>query len=154
MGSFYRTRGYRFNWSGFITPGVKVIVMACSGVFLVQTLTFLLFGGAAYLWLDRHFGLVPIAVTQGLHIWQPFTYIFLHGGIWHLLINMLMLWMFGRDLEQIWGKRRFYQYFFLCGIRAGLINWIVKTIPIFSRSAPPPPPPLLPSAALFPRPFP
>jgi len=149
MGSFYRTRGYRFNWSGFITPGVKVIVMACAGVFLVQTLTFLLFGGAAYLWLDRHFGLVPIAVTQGLHIWQPFTYIFLHGGIWHLLINMLMLWMFGRDLEQIWGKRRFYQYFFLCGIGAGLINVIVKTIPIFWGSAPSVTPTIGASGAIF-----
>src|SRR3989441_13108474 len=111
MGSFYRTRGYRFNWSGFITPGVKVIVLACAGVFLVQTFA-LLIRPYAYGWLNWHFGLVPIAVTQGLHIWQPFTYIFLHGGIWHLLINMLMLWMFGRDLEQIWGKRRFYQYFF------------------------------------------
>src|SRR5256885_13324765 len=51
----------------------------------------------------------PAAVTHLLppRLWQPFTYIFLHGGLWHLLINMLMLWMFGRELELVWGKRRF-----------------------------------------------
>jgi len=38
----------------------------------------------------------------GLRLWQPVTYIFLHGGLWHLLINMLMLWMFGRELELVW----------------------------------------------------
>lgn len=149
MGSFYRPRGYRFSWSGFITPGVKVIVLTCAGVFLVQMLAYLIFGSYAYQWLNTHFGLVPAAFTHGLLVWQPFTYIFLHGDIWHILINMLMLWMFGRDLEQIWGKRRFYQYFFFCGVGAGLINVIVKTIPIFWGSAPSLIPTIGASGAIF-----
>ena len=42
---------------------------------------------------------------------------------------MLMLWMFGRDLELNWGKRRFLNFFFVCGVGAGLIELIVKSIP-------------------------
>ena len=53
-------------------------------------------------------------------IWQPFTYLFLHGGIWHILMNMLMLWMFGSDLERDWGRRRFLNYYFVCGVGAGI----------------------------------
>ncbi|HWQ03552.1 MAG TPA: rhomboid family intramembrane serine protease, partial [Candidatus Nitrosotenuis sp.] len=64
----------------------------------------------------------------GLRIWQPFTYLFLHGGLFHLLINMLVLWMFGSDLERAWGMRRFTFYFFLCGVGSGLINVLVKTV--------------------------
>ena len=52
-------------------------------------------------------------------MWQLFTYLFLHGGIMHLLINMLFLWMFGKDLELAWGTRRFYTYYFACGVGAG-----------------------------------
>jgi len=87
-------------------------------------------------WIYHEFGLVPLGIFPGLRIWQPFTYIFLHGGLWHLLINMLMLWMFGRELEQVWGKRRFLNYFFLCGVGAGLIEVIIKTIPtLFGKEA-------------------
>ena len=73
------------------------------------------------------FGLVPYSVTHGLRLWQPVTYIFLHGGILHLLFNMLFLWMFGADLERTWGTQRFYTYFFLTGIGAACINVLVKT---------------------------
>lgn len=123
--------GRHFSWRSFITPGVKIIALACAGVFLLQTLTGLLLGGTAAYRLAQWLGLIPYAVTHGLRIWQPFTYIFLHAGIGHLLINMLILWMFGRELETIWGKRRFLNYFFLCGVGAGLIIIIVKTIPVF-----------------------
>ena len=56
------------------------------------------------------------------------TYLFLHDGIWHLLFNMLFLYFFGMDLERTWGTRRFYEYFFLTGIGAGLINVLIKTL--------------------------
>jgi membrane associated rhomboid family serine protease len=133
----FSSRRYNFDWRGFITPGVKLIVLICSGVFLVQTLANLLLGSdRAFHLIIQTFGLIPDAVIHGLRIWQPFTYIFLHGGLFHLLINMLMLWMFGRELEQVWGKRRFLNYFFLCGAGAGLIEVIVKTIPVlFGKEA-------------------
>jgi membrane associated rhomboid family serine protease len=128
MGYGPRTYGYRFDWRGFLPPGMRVIVLACTGVFVLQTLLLLLGGRAVYQAFNEMFGLVPWAVTHGLRVWQPFTYLFLHGGLWHLLINMLVLWMFGADLERTWGTRRFYTYFFLTGVGAGVINIIVKTI--------------------------
>ena len=76
-------------------------------------------------WFNHWFGLVPLGPIPGLRIWQPLTYIFLHGGLWHLLINMLMLWMFGRELELVWGKKRFLNYFFICGVGAGIITILV-----------------------------
>lgn len=128
MGTF-GARRYHFDWRSFITPGVKLLVLVCAGVFLAQALVDLLLGFAMTARLNHFFGLVPRGVIPGLRLWQPFTYIFLHGGLFHLLINMLILWMFGRDLEQVWGKRRFLNYFFLCGVGAGLLTVIVKLLP-------------------------
>jgi membrane associated rhomboid family serine protease len=66
--------------------------------------------------------LVPYDVTHSLALWQLVTYLFLHDpfGFSHILFNMLTLWMFGVDLEQAWGTRRFLRYYFLCGVGAGL----------------------------------
>jgi membrane associated rhomboid family serine protease len=119
--------GYRFQLGGWVTPAIKHLVIACAAAFLVQTLLTLFSRGAAAL-LIREFGLVPHLFTHGLRVWQPATYLFLHGGLFHLVFNMLALWMFGCDIERAWGRRRFYNYFFLTGIGAGLINVLVKTI--------------------------
>jgi len=133
MGMSFGAPRVRFDWRGFITPAVKYLVLSCSGVFLFQTLLTLLAGSRAPLvdfWITSHFGLVPRAVILGLRVWQPFTYLFLHGGLWHLLVNMLMLWMFGRELELVWGAKRFLNYFFLCGVGAGIITILVKLTPL------------------------
>src|SRR5260370_41924015 len=124
-------RRYNFDWRGFIPPGVKLLVLVCSAVFLVQTLVDILFGPPATSWINHFFGLVPLGPIPGLRVWQPFTYIFLHGGLLHLLLNMLWLWMFGRELELVWGKRRFLNFFFLFAVRAGLVEIAVKTRPMF-----------------------
>ena len=58
-------------------------------------------------------------------IWQPFTYMFMHGGWDHLFFNMFALWMFGNTMENYWGTRRFIFYYLFCGIGAGLFNLIV-----------------------------
>jgi membrane associated rhomboid family serine protease len=131
MGSYPRSYGFRVNWGGLLTPAIKALLIANATVFLVQTLVRLIFGAEAWFALNHLFGLVPRAVTHGLRIWQPFTYLFLHGGLWHLLLNMLVLWMFGGDLERRWGRRRFLTYYFLTGVGAGLINVLVKTISDF-----------------------
>jgi membrane associated rhomboid family serine protease len=67
-------------------------------------------------------GLVPSRVVGSLWIWQPFTYLFLHSpfDFWHILFNMLALWMFGGPLEQTWGTRKFLKYYFVTGVGAGL----------------------------------
>jgi len=125
MGSYPRSYGPKFRWGGLLTPAIKTLLIVNTSVFLLQTLL-ALFNPPANEWFLRWFGLMPLAATRGLRIWQPFTYLFLHGGLWHLLLNMLVLWMFGSDLERQWGQRRFYFYYFLTGVGAGLINIAVK----------------------------
>ncbi len=74
------------------------------------------------------FGLWPVAAPY-FHIWQPFTYMFLHGGTGHLFFNMFSLWMFGRIIEQNLGTRRFITYYLVCGLGAALcqIVWQLFT---------------------------
>ncbi len=57
--------------------------------------------------------------------WQYISYMFLHGGFTHIFFNMLALWMFGIELEQMWGSRRFLGYYLLCGLGAGIVHSIV-----------------------------
>jgi membrane associated rhomboid family serine protease len=127
MRSFGRGYGYRFDLSGYFPPAIKTLCLVCVGVFTVQELSGLLFHSEGTIFWLRWFGLVPYAVTHG-YIWQLFTYIFLHHNFLHLFFNLLYLAMFGADLERSWGSKRFYTYFFVCGVGAGLINVIVKTI--------------------------
>lgn len=60
--------------------------------------------------------------SDNFAIWQPVTYMFLHGGWSHLFFNMFALWMFGRILEYDMGGRRFLIYYIICGIGAGFCN--------------------------------
>ena len=81
------------------------------------------------------FSLYAAGVVRGLYVWQLFTYMFLHGGILHLLFNMLTLWIFGMQLEREWGTRRFLKYYFYCGIAAGVCVVLINTvIALFSSS--------------------
>ena len=130
MASSYRARRHNFDWRGFITPGVKLLLLVCTGVFLAQTIVSLTMDVRGAAWVNHFFGLVALGPVPGLRLWQPFTYIFLHGGLFHLLINMLFLWMFGRELELVWGKRRFLNFFFICGVGAGIIEILAKVIPM------------------------
>jgi membrane associated rhomboid family serine protease len=63
--------------------------------------------------------LVPFAVVHGW-IWQLATYSFLHAGLFHVLFNMLTLWMFGSQIERDWGYRQFLEFYFYCAIAAAL----------------------------------
>ena len=62
------------------------------------------------------------------HTYQFVTYMFLHGGFWHLFSNMFALWMFGRTLEYELGSRRFFIYYMICGIGAALLQMGVAAI--------------------------
>jgi len=123
-------KSYRISFDFYITSGIKLLLIANFAVFIFEVLLYRFSGLSAYAWLLNWFGLVPARVVL-LCVWQPFTYLFLHdvGSIWHILMNMFMLWMFGRELELVWGKNRFLRYYFLTGVGAGLINVAVKTVP-------------------------
>jgi len=60
-------------------------------------------------------------LNDNFSLWQFVTHMFMHGGLTHLLFNMFALWMFGTQLEAIWGGKRFIIFYFACGIGAALI---------------------------------
>ncbi len=126
-------KNYQVTLNFFMTPGVQVLLIANFAVLIFEAILEHFWGPSAYQTLLKWFGLVPAGVIPLLRIWQPFTYLFLHdvSSIWHIFSNMFVLWMFGRELELMWGRSRFLRYYFLTGIGAGLINVIVKTIPAF-----------------------
>jgi membrane associated rhomboid family serine protease len=80
-------------------------------------------------------GLIPAAVVRNLWLWQLATYMFLHGGVLHILFNMLALWMFGTELEHLWGTRFFLKFYFVTGIGAGLLTTLFSLLPFgFAQS--------------------
>ena len=74
-------------------------------------------------------GLVPELVLHKFWVWQLATYMFLQGGIFHIVFNMLALWMFGAELERIWGTRDFLKFYFVTGIGAGALTVLFSTLP-------------------------
>ena len=100
------------------TDAIKILVSVNFGIFLLQTIA-----RTEGLFFPL-FGLVPKLVWSEFMLWQPFTYLFFHGGIWHVLINMFVLWMFGSELERLWGKNHFLKFYFVTGIGAGLITML------------------------------
>ncbi len=119
------SRSWAPRSSGFLPVGVKWLLIANTVIFVVHYLAAVAGWSRVLDWA----ALVPAEVVPGLRLWQPVTYLFLHslGSFWHLLFNMLTLYMFGADLERQWGTDRFLRYYFLCGIGAGLCvvagNW-------------------------------
>src|SRR5579864_8107774 len=99
---------------GYFPTGIKWLLLTNTALFILTSPAFV-HGPAVVL-----FGITPEAVLRNFFIWQPLTYMFLHGGIWHLIFNMLTLWMFGIQLETDWGTRQFLKYYFICGIGAGI----------------------------------
>jgi membrane associated rhomboid family serine protease len=121
---------YGSTWGIFsrTTPVVKYLILANSGIFIFA----LLF---RVKWLPV-LGLSPALFWRG-YFWQPVSYMFLHGGIFHLFFNMLVLWMFGITLESRWGPHRFLKFYFICGVGAGLLNAAVtpaSPVPIIGSS--------------------
>jgi membrane associated rhomboid family serine protease len=74
-------------------------------------------------------GLRPAAVLGQFQLWQIATYMFLHAGVFHLLFNMLALWMFGTELERIWGTRYFLKYYFVTGVGSGALTVLFSLLP-------------------------
>ncbi len=111
-----------------LPPVTKALLVANFGMFLLQ---FLLGVSAFYplmLWpLDVGVAAPAAASPWSFQPWQLVTYGFLHGGLWHLLFNMLALVMFGAQLEYTWGDRRFLLFYMTCVVGAGLVQLVVAT---------------------------
>ena len=75
--------------------------------------------------------LSPLAlypIGAGFWPWQIVTYAFLHGNFNHLFFNMLGLWMFGGELEHVWGQKRFLQFYAASVVAAALTQLIVNAL--------------------------
>jgi len=112
------------NWFGSIPPVTKNIIIINLLLWLIEM-------------IRPDFGQI-IVNTLGLHFWeagnfnpaQVITYMFLHSrsSIFHIFFNMFTLWMFGRILEQVWGAKRFFLFYMVCGIGAALMQELVWSV--------------------------
>jgi membrane associated rhomboid family serine protease len=114
-----------------LTPAVKGLLIACFATFIVQQTVDQFFGGNFL----GTFGLLPGAVLYSGHIWQLFTYSFLHADVIHVFFNLMMLAFIGAELEQTWGTARFLRYYFFCTTIAALFYVFLALV---MRSALPP----------------
>ncbi len=112
----------QFGFGGGLTPVVRMLLIANGVAFVVSIMAQAAGLGSVIYWLM----LTPYRVIHSLAIWQFVTYLFLHGGLFHLLFNMFALWMFGSELERAWGARRFLNYYLVAGIGAGLTVVLVN----------------------------
>jgi membrane associated rhomboid family serine protease len=105
---------------GPLSPALKVLIGANVFMFFAQRFV------SSLTW---NLGLMPAAVVGQFRIWQLGTYLFLHAGVFHLVFNMLALWMFGTELDRIWGTRYFLKFYFVTGIGAGVLTVLVSLLP-------------------------
>ena len=111
------------------TPCVKLLVLSNAIIWFFLVLIVQQFFLSPHYSIFHWFGLVPNQVMSQLFLWQPLTYMFLHSqGIFHILFNLLILWMFGSDLERLWGSRFFLSYYMACGVGAAFIYITVLTL--------------------------
>jgi membrane associated rhomboid family serine protease len=102
-------------------PITRMLLIANVGVYLLQL------GAGNTLFI--HFALWPPeggSAMPPFQVWQLVTYSFLHGGLTHLLFNMLALYMFGSDIERLFGSRWFLGYYFVCVVTAALTHLVVS----------------------------
>jgi len=103
-----------------LTPTVKKLLIITGICFILQYVIPVMLD----LPFVSIFALIPVLAVQKFFLWQLVTYMFLHGGILHLIVNMLMLWMFGGELESYWGSKRFLIFYLSAGVFAGIISII------------------------------
>lgn len=106
-------RKFRYTFSN---SAVALIAVNC----IVYLVTYMLFPALAY-----YLAMIPSAVLYGHYYWQFVTYMFVHGGIWHLFSNMLGLFIFGSAVERSVGTREFLLFYFLTGTLSGIASFFV-----------------------------
>jgi membrane associated rhomboid family serine protease len=105
----------RFAFGYRLTPWVKRLLIANTVVHLVAVIV-----GRGFFW--HWFGFTPADVFT--RPWGAVTYMFVHGDLWHLLLNMLILFFFGPPLEDRWGAKGFLRYYLLCGLGGAALSFV------------------------------
>lgn len=109
----------------YIPPVVKNLLII-NGIFFLATWVFEQQGISLTRILGVHYFDSP-----HFRIWQPITYMFMHGSFMHLFFNMFGLFMFGGVLEQRWGAKKFLNFYLITGLGALLLQWIVQGIEVY-----------------------
>lgn len=133
-GGGFGSGGTRFGPGLPLSPVVKQLLLVNAAVFLLSRVV----PGVPLEQIESLFGFVPADVFGRGRIWQFATYMFLHGGLFHILFNMLLLWMFGTTVEHRWGSRAFLTYYAVCGLGGAVLTWVMgpgSTIPMIGASA-------------------
>jgi membrane associated rhomboid family serine protease len=136
--AYYRYSNYYrpspFGGFKFFPPVIKALMISNVVIFLLAMFFGMFRIGDVSLGyvISYIFALYPL--DGGFQVWQLVTYMFMHGGLTHLFFNMFALWMFGMELENQWGSRKFLLYYAVCGVGAGISNLLVG--PLFGPSGP------------------
>ncbi|MGH8608756.1 MAG: rhomboid family intramembrane serine protease [Gammaproteobacteria bacterium] len=108
-----------------ITPVTRALLFTNIGFFVLQSLTGPVLIGLFALWPPTS---AQDPYAPSFEIWQLLTYGFLHGGLTHLLFNMLALYMFGSEIERLLGARRFLWYYLACIVGAAVTQLLVLSV--------------------------
>ena len=117
-----------------LPPVVKQLLIANLAVFVLTRMI----PGVEVERIEDLFGFVAADVLGRGRVWQFATYMFLHGGFFHILFNMMLLWMFGTTVEHRWGSRAFLTYYAVCGLGGAILSWVMgpsSTVPMIGASA-------------------
>ncbi len=135
MASSYNKGSYlshRFGWT--LTPVVKRIILANVAVYVLILVLNQIGGGSfGQNFIDRWFAFQPTRIL--LRPWGVFTYMFVHGGFWHITMNMIVLFFFGPPLEEEWGGREFFKYYVICGLGGVALSYVFLPDAIIGASA-------------------
>jgi membrane associated rhomboid family serine protease len=114
-----------------ITNSVKTLLIATIVVFIFQILPF---PGSL---LVQFGSLIPNQTFHDFQLWRLFSFMFFHDTAhpFHILFNMLMLWMFGVEIENLWGARRFMIFYLICGAGSGLFSILHLFNPVLSSTS-------------------
>ncbi len=127
-GRYYRPA--MFGGFSFFPPVIKTLLISNGVVWIFFGVLLPFIREYVNLWplvsVGNSLALHPLG--SGFWPWQPVTYLFVHGGFWHIFFNMLMLWMFGMELEYTWGSAKFLLYYLLCGIGAAAVILLVASL--------------------------
>lgn len=96
-----------------------VVTYTIIGMNIVVFIGELLLDGMGYLdWFYYEFAVIPASIMEGERLYTLFTSMFMHSGVFHILFNMLYLYIFGNNIEDSMGSGRFFIFYFLCGLIA------------------------------------
>jgi len=112
------------------------LMAACVGVFIYQALSEYRDPKAGDA-LIRAYGMIPQHIVSGRHLWTLFTSMFMHGGFFHLIGNMLYLWIFGDNIEDAFGHFWYFGVYLLAGVAGSLLQITIlshSTIPTIGAS--------------------